>query len=132
QQFSSSCFSGGCSASSESSSTSERPGVALRHAWFFLSTALHTNSRQPAQGVSMNSDIIQGSWKELKGKVREKWGRLTDDEVTEINGSREKLEGTVQRVYGKQRDEVKREVDEWAKSSHRRDAEGGGPCGCGH
>ena len=68
----------------------------------------------------MNNDTIQGRWKEIKGSVREKWGRITDDEVDQIGGSREKLEGTIQRAYGKTKDEVRREVDDWARG-----------CGCG-
>jgi uncharacterized protein YjbJ (UPF0337 family) len=67
----------------------------------------------------MNWDTIQGKWKEVKGQAREKWGRITEDEMDVIAGQREKLEGTIQRVYGKTKDEAKREVDEWAKG-----------CGC--
>ena len=61
----------------------------------------------------MNWDTIQGNWKEMKGQVRQKWGRLTNDEIDVIAGRREQLEGTLQRVYGKTKDEVKREVDEF-------------------
>ncbi len=67
----------------------------------------------------MNWDTIEGQWKEIKGKVREKWGRLTNDDIDVIAGNREKLEGTIQKVYGKTRDETKKEVDDWAKE-----------CGC--
>jgi len=64
----------------------------------------------------MNWDRIEGSWKEAKGKVQEKWGKFTNDDLDVIAGKREKLEGTIQRVYGKTRDEAKREVDEFAKA----------------
>ena len=64
----------------------------------------------------MNWDRIEGNWKELKGQVREKWGRLTNDEIDVIAGRRERLEGTIQRVYGKSKDEVKREVDEFCNT----------------
>jgi uncharacterized protein YjbJ (UPF0337 family) len=67
----------------------------------------------------MNWDTIEGQWKEMKGKAREKWGRLTNDELDVIAGKREKLEGTIQKVYGKTKEETKKEVDEWAKG-----------CGC--
>jgi uncharacterized protein YjbJ (UPF0337 family) len=67
----------------------------------------------------MNWDTIEGQWKEMKGKAREKWGRLTNDELDVIAGKREKLEGTIQNVYGKTKEETKKEVDEWAKG-----------CGC--
>ena len=64
----------------------------------------------------MNWDRIEGRWTEVKGKVREKWGRLTNDEVDQIAGKRDQLEGTIQRVYGKTKDEVKKEVDEFAEA----------------
>lgn len=64
----------------------------------------------------MNWDRVEGNWKDLKGKVREKWGRLTDDEVDVIGGKREQLEGKIQNIYGKTTDEVKKEVDDFAKS----------------
>ncbi|MDX2133001.1 MAG: CsbD family protein [Planctomycetota bacterium] len=63
----------------------------------------------------MNWDTIEGQWKDMKGRVREQWGRLTDDEIDQIAGRRERLEGAVQRAYGKTRDEVQREVDDWAR-----------------
>jgi uncharacterized protein YjbJ (UPF0337 family) len=69
----------------------------------------------------MDWDIIAGSWKEIKGKVHEKWGRITNDELDVIDGKREQLEGTIQRVYGKTKDEVKKEVDEFARSCEHRD-----------
>jgi len=44
----------------------------------------------------MNWDRIQGSWKQMTGKVKEQWGKLTDDDVAQINGNREQLEGKIQ------------------------------------
>jgi len=67
----------------------------------------------------MDWNIIEGRWKELKGKAREQWGRITDDEFEQTKGKRDSLEGVVQRVYGKTKDEVKREVDTWAESCNR-------------
>ncbi len=64
----------------------------------------------------MNWDRIEGNWKEVKGQVREKWGRLTNDENDVIAGRREQLEGTLQRVYGKSKDEVRKEVDDFCTS----------------
>ncbi len=61
----------------------------------------------------MNTDTIQGNWKQLKGKVREQWGKLTDDDIDVINGKREQLVGKVQEAYGKTRDEAEREVDQF-------------------
>ncbi|PTV95396.1 uncharacterized protein YjbJ (UPF0337 family) [Rhodobacter aestuarii] len=59
----------------------------------------------------MNTHVIEGKWKELKGTVRAKWGELTDDEIEQVAGEREKLEGIVQQKYGKTKEEAKKEVD---------------------
>lgn len=61
----------------------------------------------------MNWDQIAGQWKQMTGSVQAKWGELTSDEVTEINGNREALEGKLQSKYGKTKEEAQREVDEW-------------------
>ncbi len=58
----------------------------------------------------MNADVIQGQWKQLKGSVKQQWGKLTDDDLTRIEGSRDKLVGAIQERYGKQKDEAEREV----------------------
>lgn len=65
----------------------------------------------------MNKDIFEGKWEQLKGAVKEKWGDLTDDDLTQINGSREKLLGKIQECYGRSRDVAEKEVNEWEKSS---------------
>jgi len=59
----------------------------------------------------MNSDRIDGNWKEMKGKVQQKWGKLTDDDLDVIDGRREELVGKIQQAYGKSRDEAEKEVD---------------------
>lgn len=61
----------------------------------------------------MNKDIIQGRWKELKGEVQTRWGRLTDDDLDEINGERTKLLGRLQATYGIAKDEAEKQVKEW-------------------
>lgn len=61
----------------------------------------------------MNSDELKGKWKQLKGSVKQKWGKLTDDEVTEIEGNSEKLIGKIQEKYGVARGEAERQVKEW-------------------
>jgi uncharacterized protein YjbJ (UPF0337 family) len=61
----------------------------------------------------MNSDRIEGNWKEMKGKLQQKWGKLTDDDLDKIDGRREELIGKVQQAYGKSRDEAEREVDSY-------------------
>jgi uncharacterized protein YjbJ (UPF0337 family) len=61
----------------------------------------------------MNWDTAKGNWKQLSGKVKEKWGQLTDDDLTQIDGNREQLEGKIQARYGYAKDKVKSEVDAW-------------------
>jgi uncharacterized protein YjbJ (UPF0337 family) len=56
----------------------------------------------------MNWDRIEGSWKEFNGKVKAKWGKLTDDDLTTIAGKREQLEGKLQQRYGYAKDQVKK------------------------
>ena len=61
----------------------------------------------------MNKDIIEGKWTEIKGAVQQKWGKLTDDDMTEINGSREKLSGKIQKNYGLAREEAEKQMKAW-------------------
>jgi uncharacterized protein YjbJ (UPF0337 family) len=63
----------------------------------------------------MDWDRIEGNWKQLKRRVKEKWGKLTDDDLTVINGRRDKLEGKIQQRYGFASDYVREEVDDWAR-----------------
>ena len=64
----------------------------------------------------MNWDRIEGNWKQLKGKAKERWGKLTDDELDVIAGKRDQLCGSIQKAYGISRDEAERQVDEWGNS----------------
>ena len=64
----------------------------------------------------MNWDRIEGDWKQFVGKVKEKWGKLTDDDLAAINGKREQLEGKIQERYGHTKDVVKKDVDDWHAS----------------
>ncbi len=61
----------------------------------------------------MNSDKIEGKWKQLKGSVQEQWGKLTNDDVDVVEGNRQKLAGRIQAQYGVSRDEAERQVDDW-------------------
>ena len=67
----------------------------------------------------MNQDTLKGNWNQLKGKVREKWGRITDDDVDVIEGRRDQLVGVIQERYGRAREEVEREVDEFLSAPDR-------------
>lgn len=62
----------------------------------------------------MNWDQVGGKWTQLKGKAREQWGDLTDDDLDRIDGKREQLVGVIQERYGKAREDAEREVDEWS------------------
>lgn len=67
----------------------------------------------------MNTDTLKGSWKEMKGKAQVKWGKLTNDQLDMIEGSREQLAGAIQKSYGVARDEAERQVKEWEKSADK-------------
>ena len=61
----------------------------------------------------MNQDRIQGRWKQLKGKVQEQWGRLTDDDLDVIAGRRDQLLGRIQQLHALAKDEADRQVSDW-------------------
>ena len=61
----------------------------------------------------MNWDIIKGQWKQLTGSVKERWGKLTDDEIAQMEGNRDQLEGKIQEKYGTTKEEAQKEVDEF-------------------
>ena len=61
----------------------------------------------------MDWDRISGNWKQFSGRVKEKWGKLTDDDLTQINGRRDQLEGKIQERYGFAKDQVRKDVDTW-------------------
>lgn len=65
----------------------------------------------------MNKDIIQGNWKEVKGKLKQQWGNLTDDEIAKMNGTRQELQGLLQKKYGYQKDKVEQEIDNFLKKN---------------
>ena len=56
---------------------------------------------------------VEGNWKQVKGKVKEKWGKLTDDDLTAIDGHRDQLEGKIRERYGLSKDQARKEIDEW-------------------
>jgi uncharacterized protein YjbJ (UPF0337 family) len=61
----------------------------------------------------MNEDVLKGQWMQLKGKVREKWGKLTNDDLDQIQGRAQQLIGKIQERYGIARGEAERQVKEW-------------------
>jgi len=65
----------------------------------------------------MNNDTLKGQWKQLKGAVKKQWGKLTDDDLTTLDGSSEQLVGKIQERYGIAKDEAQRQYTEFQKSS---------------
>ena len=67
----------------------------------------------------MNKDTISGSAKELRGKIQQKWGKLTNDQLDVIEGNRTELAGAIQKSYGVARDEAEKQVKEWEKAQDK-------------
>jgi uncharacterized protein YjbJ (UPF0337 family) len=66
--------------------------------------------------VALNWDEVSGRWKQFTGKARQKWGKLTDDDLAVAAGRREELVGKIQERYGISKDEANRQVDSWIRS----------------
>jgi uncharacterized protein YjbJ (UPF0337 family) len=66
---------------------------------------------------SINWDQIAGKWSQAKGEIRQKWGKLTDDDLEVIAGSRDKLAGRIQVLYGMVKEDAEQQIDEWCKSA---------------
>src|SRR5262245_19908987 len=66
-------------------------------------------------GTTMNADILKGKWKQMRGKAREWWGDLTDDELDTVNGRVDTLVGLLQERYGYAKDAAEKEVERRAK-----------------
>jgi uncharacterized protein YjbJ (UPF0337 family) len=67
----------------------------------------------------MNKDQVEGNLKQFTGKVKEKWGRLTDDDITAANGRIETLAGKLQERYGIAKEEAERQINEFTKASEK-------------
>ena len=65
----------------------------------------------------MNWDRIEGNWKEFKGKAQQQWGKLTNDDLDVLKGTREELEGVIQKRYGYAKDKARDEIDSWLKNA---------------
>jgi uncharacterized protein YjbJ (UPF0337 family) len=64
----------------------------------------------------MNRDQIEGKWKQMSGKVKEKWGKLTDNDIDVIAGQEEQLIGKIQERYGIAKEEAQKQVEEFTKT----------------
>ena len=65
----------------------------------------------------MNQDILKGRWAQLKGELKTQWGKLTDNDLTQIEGEKDKLVGKVRERYGIERDEAERQVNDWLRKN---------------
>ena len=61
----------------------------------------------------MNWDQIKGDWKQIQGKIKSQWGKLTDDELTQIGGKKEELIGKLQKHYGQSKEQAEKHIDEF-------------------
>ncbi len=64
----------------------------------------------------MNMDQIKGDWKQLQGKVKAQWGKLTDDDMTTVEGKRDELAGRIQERYGLAKEQAEKELDDFCKT----------------
>jgi len=71
----------------------------------------------------MNTETLKGQWKQLKGRVRKQWGKLTDDDLDQIHGNAEILAGKIQERYGRAKDEAQAEVDRFFQNQKDFDEE---------
>lgn len=71
----------------------------------------------------MNWDQVEGKWKQYKGRVKEKWGKLTDDDLDVIDGRRQQLVGKLQERYGTAKDVAEKQADEFVRSLNEQAAE---------
>ena len=72
--------------------------------------------RQEFNNRFMNWDRISGNWAQWQGRVRERWGKLTDDQLDVVSGRREQLSGRIQEVYGVTKEEAERQLTNWQRN----------------
>jgi len=68
----------------------------------------------------MNSDVLKGQWKQVKGDIQKEWGKLTDSDVEKVGGERAKLEGSLQEHYGYAKEEAAKHVNDFLKKFESR------------
>jgi len=79
-----------------------------------------THNPVDGEGMTMSKssgswEQLAGKWKQFSGEIKKKWGKLTDDELMQINGSRDILAGKLQEKYGIAKEAANKQIDEWAK-----------------
>lgn len=68
----------------------------------------------------MNSDTLKGQWKQLKGKAKKTWSKITDDELLRIEGNVQELSGLIQQRYGVAREDAERQIDDFVSSASKK------------
>jgi len=68
------------------------------------------------KGAAMNKDILAGKWKEMKGRVKEQWGKITDDELDRAEGKADQMVGLLQQRYGYSKERAQEEYDRFMKN----------------
>jgi uncharacterized protein YjbJ (UPF0337 family) len=81
-----------------------------------LSGCVRAALRREGETHPMNWDRIEGNWKQMKGKAREQWGKLTDSDFDQIAGKKDQLVGRIQERYGISKDEAQKQADAWART----------------
>ena len=84
-----------------------------------LAATIRMIDHPPRKEHEMNQVELKGHWNELKGKIKEKWGQITDDDLQQIEGRQDQLVGAVQKRYGKSFEQARRDVDDFLRD-----------CGC--
>lgn len=72
---------------------------------------------QPMQDDTMNQDRIEGNWMQLKGKIKQQWGKLTDDDLDVMSGKKDELLGKIQERQGITKDEAEKQLSAWQKNN---------------
>jgi uncharacterized protein YjbJ (UPF0337 family) len=84
-----------------------------------VATNKTTNRRNEVKEITMNGDIFEGKWKQLRGQIQKNWGDLTDNDLDKIKGSRTEFEGLLQERYGYTKERAKTELDTFLKESEK-------------
>jgi uncharacterized protein YjbJ (UPF0337 family) len=77
----------------------------------------------------MNWDQIEGKWKQMKGSVKQKWGKLTDDDLDYIAGNRDRFVGRLQERYGIAREEAQKQSEHWLRAQRETETHRAGGAG---
>ena len=70
--------------------------------------------------MGAKTDILQGKWHELKGQVKQQWGKLTDDDMTKLSGKQEELAGALQKRYGYSKEKAEQEINNWLRDHDKK------------